>query len=274
MKTLYNFIIIIIFITVITIIIGNPSVLAQTKTPTPTPGQSPSGTAPSPTPEITSEEKEQDTIEKIKNLVASRAAELKLVDKRGILGVVKRSSSSQIVIEDHKRDQRTIDIDELTKFISSKDSFGISDIKEGDKISAMGFYNKDTRRLRASFISLSANIPLNIEAVVNSRNSREFTLTVVDTNGKTRTIDIGTSTKTSTWADNSLTKSGFSKILIGQRILVIGFEDLKNKDTINASRIIHFADLPLSGALKKYQNVQEETPTSTGSGVNVKPLKP
>ena len=259
MKTLYNFIIIIIFITVITIIIGNPSVLAQTKTPTP-----------SPTPEITSEEKQQDTIEKIKNLVASRAAELKLVDKRGILGVVKRSSSSQIVIEDHKRNQRIIDIDELTKFVSSKASFGISDIKEGDKISIIGFYNKDTRRLRASFISLSASIPLDIEGVITSRNSREFTLTVVDTNGKTRTINIETSTKTNVWADNSFTKSGFSKILVGQRVLVIGFEDLKDKDTINASRIIHFVDLPLSGNLKKYQSLEEETPISTLSATPTK----
>ena len=270
MKTLYDFIIIIIFITVITIIIGSPlSVLAQTKTPTPSPGQSPSGAAPSPTPEVTSEEKEQDTIEKIKNLVASRAAELKLVDKRGILGAVKRSSSSQMVIEDHKRNQRTIDIDELTKFVSGKASFGISDIEEGDKISAIGFYNKDTLRLRASFISISANIPIDIEGVVTSKSSGEFTLTVVDTNGKTRAINIETSTKTNVWADNSFTKSGFSKILVGQRILIFGFEDLKDKATINASRTIHFVDLPLSVGLKKYQDV-EVAPTSTPSATPTK----
>lgn len=259
-NTLSCFIIIITFITIINIIIGIQAAFAQ-------------GAAPSPTPEITSEEKEQDTIEKIKDLVASRAAELKLVDKRGILGVVKRSSSSQIVVEDHKRNQRTIDIDELTKFVSSKASFGISDIKEGDKISAIGFYNKDTRRLRASFISLSSNIPLDIEGVITSTNSREFTLTIVDTIGKTRTINIETSTKTNVWADNSFTKSGFSKILIGQRILVIGFEDLKDKNTFNASRIIHFVDLPLSDALSKYKNAEEESPVSTGSGAKTKPLR-
>jgi len=262
MKTLYSFIIFIIVIILTCLPAGKVTGNAAAQTATS-----------SPTPEITSEEKEQDAIEKIKNLVASRAAELKLVDKRGILGVVKRSSSSQIVIEDHKRNQRTIDIDELTKFVSSKASFGISDIKEGDKISAIGFYNKDTRRLRASFISLSANIPIDIEGVITSSNSREFTLTVVDTNGKTRTTNVETSTRTNVWEDNSFTKSGFSKILVGQRVLVIGFEDLKDKDTINASRIIHFVDLPLSDALSKYKKAEEESPVSTGSGIKVKPTR-
>lgn len=257
MKTLYNFIIFISFMMIINIIIGNAT--AQTATP-------------SPTPKITSEEKEIDTIEKIKDLVASKVAELKLVDKRGILGIVNRSTNSQIVVEDHKRNHRSVDIDELTKFVSSKDSFGISDIKDRDRISVIGLYNKDTKRLLARFIGLSANTPVDIEGVVTARNSRQFTLTIVDTNGKTKAIDIQTSTKTSVWNNNSFTKSGFSKILVGERVLVIGFPDSKDEDTINASRIIHFADLPLSESLKKYKNVQEETPTSTGSGVKVKPL--
>ena len=250
---------VIIFFIAITILSGE--VTAQTKTPTL-----------SPTPEITSEEKEQDTIEKIKNLVASRAAELKLVDKRGILGVVIKSSSSQIVIEDHKRNQRTIDIDELTKFVSGKDSFGISDIKEGNRISAIGYYNKDTRKLRASFISVAQNIPVDIEGVVTAKRSREFTLTIADQTGKTITINIETSTKTNVWDGNTISKSGFSKILVGQRMLIIGFPDLKDKDTINASRIIHFTDLPLSSDLRKYQKIDEEAPFSTGSGAKVQPL--
>src|SRR3972149_11269785 len=173
---------VIIFITIVTIM--SRPIAAQTKTPTPTPGQSPSGAAPSPTPQVTAEEKEQDTIEKIKDLVASKVAELKLVDKRGILGIVKRSSNSQIVVEDHKRDQRSVDIDELTKFVSSKTSFGISDIKEGDKISVIGLYNKDTKRLLARFITLSANTPIAIEGVVTAKSTRQFTMTVVDSSGK------------------------------------------------------------------------------------------
>mgnify|MGYP001612693154 CR=1 FL=1 len=256
-KTLCRFIIIIIFITIINII--SRPIAAQTATS-------------SPTPKVTSEQKEIDTIEKIKDLITSRSAELNLVDSRGILGTVKRIKNSQIVIEDHKRDQRSIDIDELTKFVSSKASFGISDIKEGDKISAIGRYNKDTKRLLARFIALAANVPVDIEGVVTSKNTREFSLSIADASGKPKTIDVGTSTKTNLWDGSSLTKSGFSKILVGERVVVVGFPDLKSKNTINASRIIHFTDLPLSENLKKHKKIDEEAPVSTGSGVKVQPL--
>lgn len=229
-------------------------ITAQTKTPTP-----------SPTPKITTEQKEIDTIEKIKDLVASKVAELKLVDKRGILGIVVRTSFSQVVIEDHKGDHRSVDIDELTKFVSSKDSFGISDIKEGDRVSIIGLYNKDTKRLLARFVALASNVPMSVEGVVTAKNARTFSLTLIDTSGKSKTIDVETSTKTNIW-DDTFAKSGFSKVSVGERILVIGFEDLKDKTIINASRVIHFVDLLLSGGLKKYQNTDaEETPTPSAT---------
>lgn len=253
------------FIIVTALVLGftKSNIFAQTKTPTLTIKQNISGT-PSATPGVTAEQ-EADTIEKIKDLVASKVAELKLVDKRGILGKVIRVKSSQLIVEDHKRDQRSVDIDELTKFVSSKSSFGISDIKEADLISTIGLYNKDTKRLLGRFISLASSVPENISGVVVSRDPEEFTLKVLDPQGKSRTINIETSTKTNVWEENELAKSGFSKISIGERVIVIGFEDLKEKDVINASRVIHFPDIPLSNDLKKYEKNIEEEPTASPS---------
>src|SRR3990167_7821617 len=53
---------------------------AITTTPTPLKKVTPTGT-----PEVTKEQEDIDRIEKIKDLVASKVAELKLVEKRGIL---------------------------------------------------------------------------------------------------------------------------------------------------------------------------------------------
>jgi Cu/Ag efflux protein CusF len=242
MKFLYSFIIFIVFA-----IVAN-----QTMAVSPTPA------AP---PEMTPEQKEIDRIDKIKDLVASRVAELKLVDKRGIIGTVERSSTTQVVIEDHKKDLRTIGIDELTKFVSIKGSLGISDIKEGDKISAVGLYYKDTKTLLARFISVSSSIPLDIGGVVTAKNSRQFSITIVDPEGKQKIIDVETSTKTNLWDGNALIKSGFSRVLVGERILVMGFEDPQEDNTINASRIIHFPNFPLSQDLKKHQSIEGASPT-------------
>lgn len=99
------------------------SLFAATTTPTP------KQTTPSPKPTLTkaeqdaSESAEQDTIEKIKEMVASKVSKLNLVEKKGVLGTVKDVSNTQITIETPTKTQRFVDIDELTKF---QDSLGSS----------------------------------------------------------------------------------------------------------------------------------------------------
>src|SRR5260221_6373171 len=81
----------------------------------------------SPTPAPNSLEQQ---ISNLKDKIASRVAQLKLVDKRGIIGNVTDVTQNQITVSDVKGNTRYIDVDELTKFSSpsAKSSFGISDI--------------------------------------------------------------------------------------------------------------------------------------------------
>ena len=55
-------------------------------------------------------------IQRIKDIVASKVAELNLVEKRGIVGKLKENSNMHLVISDIKSNTRNIDVDELTKF--------------------------------------------------------------------------------------------------------------------------------------------------------------
>ena len=241
---------------------------AITTTPTPLKKVTPTGT-----PEVTKEQEDIDRIEKIKDLVASKVAELKLVEKRGILGVVKSTTNTQIILEDIKKRQRVIDIDELTKFKSTgKESFGISDIKEGDMLSFVGLYNKDSKRLLARFVSRDVS-PVNIEGIVALKDGENFTITIVSEEGSKKIIDIQTSTKTTSYDGENSKRSGFSKIERGQRAIVVGFADLKKKGTINAQRVIHFTDLPPSSGMRKFVDfVDEDAPVSTGSGKKLQPI--
>ena len=191
-------------------------------------------------------------IEKIKDLVASRVAELKLVDKRGIVGTVKNSSNNQITVTDSKNKEGVIDIDELTKFESQgKESFGISDVEKGDIVSAVGLYNKQTQRLLARFVEMAAYIPENMWGVVLDRNASEFIITIALEDGKKKVVNVDSSTKTSVFEDDETIKSGFSKIEVGERVLVVGFPDKSEADQINASRIIRLPGMALSKGLKK-----------------------
>src|SRR2546423_2045460 len=82
-------------------------------------------------------------INQLKEKIASRVAELNLVEKRGVIGTVSDVSANQISITDITGKTRYVDVDEITKFSSSqaKKSFGLSDLTKGTRISVLGLYN-------------------------------------------------------------------------------------------------------------------------------------
>lgn len=257
------------FINIITIIIIITGVsLAQNSTPSATPK--------SPKVELVSTDAaELERIQKIKEMVAKKVKELKLVEKRGIIGRVKEvTNNTQITIVDRENQSRIIDIDELTKFqddtssskstSSGKVAFGISDIKSGDILSFIGLYNKDTKRMLARVVSKAKSIPLYAEGIVKEKDVKNFTFDIVGSSGKIKIINVQTSTKTQTASKNgNIKKSGYTKIKIGERVLAAGFEDPEDKNMINATRIIHFEDVSPSSEMLKWKDAATKEPTST-----------
>lgn len=235
-------------------IIGGTA-FAQTSSPTPTTSASPSV--------------DESQVERIKDIVASRVAELNLVEKKGVLGKVISKTSTQITLEDINGDKRIIEIDELTKFKDPKnDDYGISDIESGNMIGVIGLLNKATDRILARLVNTATSIPEYFDGVVIEINSKNFQLTAADGNGKKKNIDIVTSTKTSSYTkEDGLIKSGFSKIKVGQRIYAAGFMDTKVEDQLNATRVIHFLDVLPSKQMLSHaqvtQPVEEKSPTPT-----------
>lgn len=232
-------IIIVIFIALFnsTIVVGasiqNP--VSPAKSPTPSPNN------------ISPTDSEIEKIQKIKDMVASKVAELKLVEKKGLLGKVVETSTNQITISDLENNNRIIDVDELTKFVSNDPnarSFGISDLKEGNLISAVGLYNKETKRLLARFVYLTKKPPVQFSGTITDKDKVNYTLTVENKSKEIKTIDIETSTKTTIYQKNyGLLKSGFSKTGVEDEVLVTGYYDLKDKNVLIADRIMVISDL-------------------------------
>lgn len=227
---------------------------AQTATPKPSVSSSPTSIS------------DSTQIEKIKDLVASRVAELKLVEKRGILGTVTQVTSTQITLTDIKNKRRIVDIDEITKFSSpSSKTFGISDIEKGDTLGVVGLLNKGTDHILARFVNTVSSMPTLFDGVITDVDRRNYVVTAVNEKGDKTLIDIETSTKISSYTkDDSMVKSGFSKVSAGERIYVSGFMDDTEKNQLNADRIIHFPELALSDTLKRFadEEVVETTPTA------------
>ena len=218
----------------------------------------------SPTPQVIPlNEKLNNQINDLKERIASRVAQLKLVERRGIIGTVTDISNTQITLSDLKDETRFVDVDELTKFSSSSSKdFGISDIGKETKLGILGLYNRESKRLLARFIEV-VSTPKFYHGVITSVNDKNFTLTISLTDNKQVTTDIENTTKTFLFTKaNGLTKSGFSKIEMSTRILVVGFPDKKDKDKIIATRVILFPELPKNPAISAVSApTKEPTPT-------------
>ncbi|MFH1833285.1 MAG: hypothetical protein ABH816_03965 [Candidatus Levyibacteriota bacterium] len=198
---------------------------------------------PTPTPTISKSEQQ---LNEIKDRIASRVAELKLVEKRGIIGTVTDTSDTQITISDLATNTRFIDVDEITKFSSpgAKTTFGISDLTKGEKLGILGLYNKQSRRILARFVNV-LNPQKIIYGAVESIDAQNFTVKIITEKKESIDVDVEKTTKTSSYTkDSGLVKSGFSKILVEQRIIVRGISDIKNPSHVFASQIIIFPDIP------------------------------
>lgn len=228
-------------------------------------------------PKVTEKPTSSDLINNLKERIASRVAELKLVEKRGIIGIVTDVSDTQITLSDLQNNTRFVDVDEITKFSSpsSKGSFGISDIKKGEKLGILGLYNKQSRRILGRFVNV-VTLPKAINGVVAAIDNINFSLTFVTEDQGNLNVEIEKITKTSTYTkDAGVTKSGFTKIKEGMRAYVFGFPDIKDKKTIIASRIIIFPDIPKNPKITIEESAltpDETIVPSTGSGKKLTPI--
>lgn len=215
-----------------------------------------------PTPESELEKQ----IDSLTSKIASRVAELKLVEKRGVIGIVTDASNTQITINDIQGNTIFIDVDEFTDFTpsSSKSSFGISDIKKGDKLGILGLYNKESRRILARFVNV-LNLPQVIRGVVVSVDSDEFTISIKSSENKDYSTDVESSTRTVSYDQDKkiLVRSGFSKIEENQTIIIIGYPDLKDPKIFEASRIILLPDLPVNPKIKISAPTSSPTPSKS-----------
>ncbi len=213
----------------------------------------------------------QRQVDQLKTKIASKVAELKLVEKKAIFGTVKDVSDTQITLETSTKEIKFIDVDELTKFSGISDSFGISDIKPSMTIGVIGLYNKESRRTQARLISQEQKPPTVIFGAVYSIDAKNFNVVVAKENGAKNTVEIENVTKTSSYVDEELVKAGFSKIAEGQMLIAIGVFDTVDKNKLVASRVLLFPEVAVSPKINLDKNIPT-VPPSTGSGVKLQPI--
>lgn len=263
----------------ITILFFLTPATALALTPTPT---LPKHTTLTPSPSSSTtpglEDKLKDQIDQLKTKIASRVAELNLVEKHGLIGTVAEVSGNQVTVTDTQGKTRFVDVDEITKFTSpgTKGSFGLSDLTKDKKITVLGLYNKQSKRILARFISTTVN-PAIVSGNISAIDKKNYTLTVTMEEGKEQKVDVETATKISVYSKaDGISRSGFSKLSNGDRVQIIGYPDKKDSTLLVADRIITFPDLPKNPKIvikEPEPSDPVEIKSSTGSGKKLTPIK-
>ena len=191
--------------------------------------------------------------------IASRVAQLKLVEKRGIVGEANEATNTQITITDSQNNTRFVDVDELTKFSNpaAKGVFGISDIIKGTTVGILGLYNKESRRILARFVNV-ITVPVVAHGGVSLIDNKNYSLDITTEEGKQIIVDVENLTRTYSYTQKTgLVRSGFSKIKENSNIIVIGILSKSDENRLTATRIIFFPEIPSSlkvnSALKDLQ---------------------
>lgn len=204
-------------------------------------------------------EKLDEQINELKEKIASRVSELNLVEKRGIIGTVTEAKGSQLTLKDLSGNTRYVDVDEITKFSQAGNqnrSFGLSDITPGTKISALGIYNKQSKRLLARFVKTHLE-PTLYSGAITATDPKNFQITVMTPEQKEIKVDIETSTKLSSYtAAEGLGRYGFSRLTVGDRVSFAASPGPTNGNVLVASRLIDFIDVP-----------KDPKTTVTGTGI-------
>ncbi len=191
-------------------------------------------------------------IEKLKERLATKVAELRTLVKRAMFGTVKTVSVASATVETSTKDIK-IELGDgvsVAQIISGKrTTLTTDDISVGDPITVFGTYDNTLDLLKAQFIFIESSIVTqHISGTVSDISAKDFTMTVHTPEGRTIVVDVEKTTKATSWNKaDGVTKSGFSKIAVGDTVHVAGVAEPKKDDHISANRILDLGNL--SGAV-------------------------
>jgi len=185
-------------------------------------------------------------IEKLKEKIATKVAEIREKDRGGLYGTIKKIDNDTIIIS-NKKGETSIQFSDdsiFYNFVEGKKSESTSKkLMEGMLISALGYFDANRTSLNAKYIYFQSPI-IYISGKISIIDKDNYTITVKENKGDMM-IDIEKSTKTFSYNmdKDNFVKSGFSKLKIGDIVHAVGNMNTKEQDRITARTLSIFPNL-------------------------------
>lgn len=189
-------------------------------------------------------------IEQLKEKIATRVAQIRESEKGGYAGQVKKIDGNIVTVSDRRGDKNFTVTEDTIFYIlkkNSKTESTFSNLKEGDFIALLGYFNESKESFSAKYVFIQENTT-HLLGKITDNDKANFTIVVKAKEGL-QTVDIETYTKITTYTNDKVAvKSGFSKLKIGDTVHIIGLPNTKESDRVSAARILVLPALESSTA--------------------------
>lgn len=227
---------------------------------TPVAAQTATKSASTPTPTTASK------LDDLKDRLATKVAQLRQLTKRAVYGKVKAVSVSTFTVETKTSDIKIELTDDITvvQFLKGKRTeLKTENIETGDEVVVFGDYDSGLELLKAKFVFIQGALPQRVSGTVTKTDAKAFTITVKTDKDETYTVDFERTTTTNKWdaEKDAVTKIGFTGIVAGDTIHVLGTPVSGKANLLSATRILNLGNL--TGATPTPTPEEEDvTPTS------------
>ncbi len=220
-------------------------------------------------------------VEDLKERLATKVAQLRQSERRAVYGTVKATTISTVTIETTGKDikiELTDDIKVFQMLKGKRTALTIEDVAKNDVVTVFGEWDTAVEVLKAKVIFIQNTVDTNqrIFGTITEVKKTDYTLIVETKEKKQYTVDFETGTKTSVWTkEKGIEKGGFSKLPVGDAVLIVGSPVAKKEDRISAARILTIG--PISGQSSSPTpaptSAQESTKSSQTTTATPKPTQ-
>jgi len=184
-------------------------------------------------------------IEDLKDRLATKANELRVLSKKAVVGILKSVGVAQATIELPTKDIKIELVDDIPviQYLKGKRTkLTVDDLDTGDPLVVFGTYDATLDILSAKYLFIQDAVQRyekHLTGTVTEIDSKKYTITMKAFEGQQVILDIESTTKTNILNGDKQEKSGFSKITAGDRLVVYAVVEPKKTDLYSAIRILN-----------------------------------
>lgn len=187
--------------------------------------------------------RETDQVKSLKDKLATQVAQLREDQMRGFYGEISAVSKTSFTISTAKEEVK-VRFSEDTVIFSIQSSKRIDvktdALKNGLQVAVLGLFDKNTNIQTAKMIFIQS-LPTRLAGEVTQVDKTNATFTLKNNKGKETTFDYEKTTKAQEFVnDSSLSKSGLSRLLIGDFVEVWTTASDEDKLKLKSVRLVRY----------------------------------